>query len=1727
MTLKRPFFPKHLPVQTLFVLITLVFWQAVPQTALAALGWVGNMTPTSSTINAGNSATVFVEVYKGGTTEAGGQGANISCTLYWAEVSNFGGVWSNITSTAMSYHGDVGNNDQYQIAISPGAGLYEYTAYCTDLTDSSQTWRTGANGMLTVNAATATPTDARALWADENTIAWNTTASSYELHYDGGGSLAVPATAGTGISLTASGTLNGSSYASLPNVAGYQRLLLPATPPTPVKTMLKGETAVAAYDSNGDLIDTTWLQIQGVLDDLYASNAANVDLGVSYSSGVPTVRVWAPTAVSVTLRRFADSTTSSFTAHPMTENTATGVWSVVGDAGWDRDFYLFAVEVFVPDSGIVTNLVTDPYAVSLSMNSTRSQFVDLANDSSLEPASWPPSKPTLNSFNDISIYEVHVRDFSINDSTVPASDRGTFKAFTHTSSNGMTHLLNLQQAGLTHIHLLPAFDIASVNEDAAARVEPSFSFNPATDRDSEVPQAAVVAAQATDGFNWGYDPFHYGVPEGSYSTNPDGVARIIEFRQMVQTLNANGLRVVMDVVYNHTNSSGLSDTSVLDKIVPGYYHRTNNSGVVQTTSCCPDTASEFAMMEKLMIDTLKRWATLYQVDGFRFDLMNLHTVDNAIHIRDAIQGLTVASDGVDGSKIFIYGEGWDFGSAQAKGLTHANQVNLAGTGIGTFNDRIRDAAHGGFTTDPLQIRHQGFINGLSYDWNGYSYNNRAQSDLHTAMDRLRTGLVGGLSNWGNGGYTTQPVESINYVSKHDNETLYDLNVFKLPVGTSMADRVRAQNMGLSIIGLSQGVPFFQMGSDMLRSKSLDRNSYDSGDWFNKVDFSYQDNNFGKGVPPAADNSGRWSIMKPLLANTALSPAQADIMDSAAHMQEVLQIRSSSPLFRLTSAAEINSRVTFFNSNNAQDGLIVMGISDAVGADLDSNTEYIFVLFNANKVAQTFTIAEMAGVAANAVTLHPVLQSSNDAIVQTSSFDLNTGTFSVPARTTAVFLSTVAPTTIVNSSIDYVGLMYPEGDVSNAVNVGSSSGHTVYVQVYEPGVTDVGGGNGGNIDCYLHWGKYGAAWTDSLMTFNSAFNGNASNDEHYYTIPTAGLTAGQYGYTAYCTDDGGISKKWRASNDGGDGILTVLPVSAPPPGAVFVHLFEWKWRDIEKECSYLADKGYSAVQVSPPMEHVLPTATNSYAWWVRYQPVSYSLANSRSGTLAEFQSMVTTCSNLGVDIYVDAVLNHMTGVGSGTGSNGSSYTAYDYPDYDPADFHYCGTNPGGGASENDINSYNSRFESQTCELVNLADLNTGSATVQATARAYLQSLIDMGVAGFRLDASKHMASQDIAAILNGLTGNPYIFQEVIDVGSEQVQAFEYLPNGDVTEFNFPAAMGTAFNCGGTLVALNGVESGLLPSNGAVVFTDNHDNQRGHGAGGACIVDYRDGTAVYNLANIFMLAYPYGYPKVMSSYYWDGTNDAAGPPSTVGVAGSGPNTLAVYGAGQSAGDVPQNCDSTHWVCEHRRVAIANMVAFRSVTNGEAVTNWWSNGGNQIAFGRGDKGYVAINYTGSDLTRTFATSMAAGTYCDVTKGVLNAFGTGCTGPTITVNGSGEIVGQTVAAMDAFAIHVNAKVAACTATTPTANFSITLTPASPQLTLGWTDFGGPYQVRVSTSDPYFAPATGSLLASPTGNSYVHPAALGTAGTYHFYVVQANNCAGAADSARIGAFSFGLVPGQ
>ncbi|MDX9955454.1 MAG: GEVED domain-containing protein, partial [Anaerolineae bacterium] len=344
---------------------------------------------------------------------------------------------------------------------------------------------------------------------------------------------------------------------------------------------------------------------------------------------------------------------------------------------------------------------------------------------------------------------------------------------------------------------------------------------------------------------------------------------------------------------------------------------------------------------------------------------------------------------------------------------------------------------------------------------------------------------------------------------------------------------------------------------------------------------------------------------------------------------------------------------------------------------------------------------------------------------------------------------------------------------------------------------------------------------------------------------------------------------------------------------------------------------------------------------------------------------------------------------------------------------------------------------------LPDLDTGKSDVQTELRAYLQALINAGVKGFRVDGAKHMAAHDIAAIFDGLTGDFYVFQEMIDASGERVRDWEYTPNGDVTEFAYPYALGAAFDdaCTGNLSDLEGRfdDGDMLASHFAQVFTDNHDNQRGHGlAPNQCIVDHRDGQE-HVLANIFALAYPYGYPSVMSSYYWqpsstDNTGDSMGPPTVNGGPGSDGATLPVY---VDADAIPDNCASTYtwgkWTCEHRRTATANMVRFRWVTAGEAVTNWQNIAADHIAFGLGAKGFVAINRTGNSATTPYQTSMPEGVYCDIVKydflpadGKCVTPGTNTDAPTgdlITVNSSGQIASKTLASMNAFAIHAGAR--------------------------------------------------------------------------------------------------------
>jgi alpha-amylase len=467
------------------------------------------------------------------------------------------------------------------------------------------------------------------------------------------------------------------------------------------------------------------------------------------------------------------------------------------------------------------------------------------------------------------------------------------------------------------------------------------------------------------------------------------------------------------------------------------------------------------------------------------------------------------------------------------------------------------------------------------------------------------------------------------------------------------------------------------------------------------------------------------------------------------------------------------------------------------------------------------------------------------------------------------------------------------------------------------------------------------------------------------------------------------------------------------GNVFVHLFEWKWPDIARECeNVLGPAGYKAVQVSPPQEHlVLPAAP----WWQRYQPVSYSLGRSRSGTAAEFAEMVTRCKAAGVDIYVDAVINHMT-AGAGTGSNGTAYTKYNYPNlYSQADFH----------ATCEVNNYGSAANVQDCELLGLADLNTGAASVQQKIADYLVALARLGVAGFRIDAAKHIQPVELDAILDRvnqtLAGEgrplPYWFAEVIDNGGEAVRREHYygLAYGtggaaDITEFRYRGVGDRFLGSGGQrlvdLKTFSVLAWNLMPSDKAVVFLENHDTQRNGG------VSYRE-PAAFRLANVWMLAQPYGYPSVMSSYAFDRTSTPGrdmGPPSAAGATND-----VVCAANLEAATAIGT-----WVCEHRDPVILRMVGFRRAVAGTDLNRWWDNGANAIAFSRGDKGFVAISRESVAVAATVPTGLPAGTYCDLLTG--GKAGAACAGTSVTVDAAGSVQ-LTLAANTAIAVHAGTK--------------------------------------------------------------------------------------------------------
>ena len=772
----------------------------------------------------------------------------------------------------------------------------------------------------------------------------------------------------------------------------------------------KAQVVIAQEDSGGLVQNATTAQIAGALDDLYAAATA-ASLGASVASGSTTYKLWAPTAQGVMLYRYATGSSGATHADPGVFDAATGIWSVTVPSDASGTYYRFGVKVFVRGVGLVRNLVTDPYSLTLAADSVRSEVVNLA-DTRTRPNGWDASAPpaTVSTETDQTIYELHVRDFSANDPTVPATHRGKYLAFTDTGSNGMQHLRALAAAGMTDVHLMPMFDFSSVPEVGC--VTPAPSGGPA----DSTQQAAVVATAGTDCFNWGYDPYHFNAPEGSYATSvDDGMTRVLEFRSMVQALNAAGLRVGMDVVFNHTTASGQNDHSVLDEIVPGYYYRYGSTGAQLTDSCCADTAPENHMMGKLVQDSVILWARDYHVSSFRYDIMSFIP-------RDVLTALQAKVDAATGRHVEMLGEGFNFGTpANGARFVQASMYSLNGSGIGSFNPTLRDAVRGGsgFDTGNAMIANQGWINGQNYDPNASGTSSVA--DLMAASDVIKGGMAGSIRSYvlatsadaalpleqisvgGNPlGFAAAPSESVTYVENHDNQTLFDNDAYKLPLTTTQDDRARVQMLGAAVVAFGQGVAYWHAGVDTLRSKSLDKNTYDSGDWFNKLDWGYADNNFGVGLPPQGVNGADWAVQAPLLSNALIKPTATQIAWARDQFRDLLRIRKSTSLLHLRSADDIKARLKFWNTGSTQVPTVIVGDLDGSGGYDGANFQEVTYFINVDKVAHPIAIPALA---ARAFVLHPVHLAAGaaDTRAAQATYDASTGTFTIPPRTAVVFV----------------------------------------------------------------------------------------------------------------------------------------------------------------------------------------------------------------------------------------------------------------------------------------------------------------------------------------------------------------------------------------------------------------------------------------------------------------------------------------------------------------------------------------------------------------------------------------------------------------------------------------------------------------------------------------------------------------------------------------------------
>jgi len=508
------------------------------------------------------------------------------------------------------------------------------------------------------------------------------------------------------------------------------------------------------------------------------------DLGVNYSPAKTVFKIWAPTASSVKLRLYKTGNGGeAFNIISMNKGPH-GEWVTTVTKNIKNIYYTF--QVYVNKKWL--DETPGIYAQAVGVNGMRGMVVDLATTN---PVNWKnDKKPFQKNFTDIIIYESHVRDISI-DINSGIKEKGRFLGLAQTGTKSVeglsTGLDHLKELGVTHIHLLPSFDFNSVDES-----KPELNM-----------------------YNWGYDPLNYNVPEGSFSTNPyDGNVRIKEFKQMVQSLHANGLRVILDVVYNHTANRN----APFNDMVPGYYYRYNLDGTYSDASGCNnETASEKAMMQKFMIESVAYWAKEYHLDGFRFDLMGIHDIATMNMISDTLHKIDPT--------IFVYGEGWTAGASTLPEVDRAVKKNVYKLNkIAAFSDEIRDGLHGPYNN----VKVKGFVSGGSGTKESVMFGIVA-STQNSQIDYSKV-------NYSKAPWAAEPYQSINYVSCHDDNTMFDRLVIANP-DASEEDLIKMDKLAQTAVLTSQGVAFLQSGAEMLRTKKGVANSYNSPDSINEINWS--------------------------------------------------------------------------------------------------------------------------------------------------------------------------------------------------------------------------------------------------------------------------------------------------------------------------------------------------------------------------------------------------------------------------------------------------------------------------------------------------------------------------------------------------------------------------------------------------------------------------------------------------------------------------------------------------------------------------------------------------------------------------------------------------------------------------------------------------------------------------------------------------------------------------